>query len=101
MLIKINIKCSTGTQFTVDVEETQPIGEFKKQLAEQSNIPAEQQRLIYSGHVLKDHQTIQNCSMYFFSSFSLCHMLPGKFAFLQLFFILLQFSNHSMCWCLW
>eukprot|EP01115_Flamella_aegyptia_P015552 TRINITY_DN9633_c0_g1_i1.p1 TRINITY_DN9633_c0_g1~~TRINITY_DN9633_c0_g1_i1.p1 ORF type:complete len:451 (+),score=65.21 TRINITY_DN9633_c0_g1_i1:57-1409(+) len=32
----------------------------KKQLVANSNIPAEQQRLIYSGHVLKDQQTVQS-----------------------------------------
>lgn len=58
--ITVNIKCSTGLNFSASVEVSSTILDFKKQLAELSKIPAEQQRLIYSGHVLKDPQTVES-----------------------------------------
>lgn len=55
-MITINIKTSTEGKFTVDVENCEVITvlELKKVIAEKSNIAADQQRLIYSGKVLKD-----------------------------------------------
>src|SRR5690554_4604027 len=60
MTLNLNIKSSNGTSFPVQAEEDMTVGDFKKKLEEKSNIPAAQQRLIYSGHVLKDAQTLQS-----------------------------------------
>lgn len=58
--MKINIKSSTGSKFVIYVEKNEEtVAEFKGRLAELSGIAKESQRLIYRGHVLKDHQTIQ------------------------------------------
>ncbi|GMG36527.1 unnamed protein product [Ambrosiozyma monospora] len=45
-------------EVTVDVSKT--IAEFKAQLAAEVDIPAERQRLIYSGKVLKDADTVES-----------------------------------------
>jgi hypothetical protein len=39
---------------------SQSVGELKAQLVEQSAIPADQMRLIYRGHVLKDANSLQS-----------------------------------------
>jgi ubiquilin len=59
MSITVNMKTSSGTSFSIQIpDDSLTIAEFKKLLVEKSNIPVEQQRLIYSGHVLKDVQTL-------------------------------------------
>jgi ubiquilin len=63
MSITVSVKCSTGDKFTVEVETSQLVSDFKRLLAEKSKIPAEQQRLIFSGHVLKDPQTLESYSI--------------------------------------
>lgn len=72
--MKLNIKCSTGTSFSVEVEESDTIAHFKTVCAEKSNIPAEQQRLIFGGHVLKDERTIESYGI-FSALLSLLHIL--------------------------
>lgn len=62
--IKVNVKTSTGSVFSVEVDVSKTVMEFKEQLAEKSNIPVEQQRLIYSGHVLKDPHTLLSYCKY-------------------------------------
>eukprot|EP01116_Phalansterium_solitarium_P014433 TRINITY_DN320_c0_g1_i1.p1 TRINITY_DN320_c0_g1~~TRINITY_DN320_c0_g1_i1.p1 ORF type:complete len:302 (+),score=82.39 TRINITY_DN320_c0_g1_i1:500-1405(+) len=59
-MLSLNIKISSGTSFSVSVEDTLTVAEFKVVLSEKANIPPEQQRLIYAGHVLKDPQTLQS-----------------------------------------
>jgi len=63
MPITINFKTSTGTNFSVETDENILVGDFKQKLVEQSKIPVEQQRLIYSGHVLKDAQSLSSYSL--------------------------------------
>jgi ubiquilin len=60
MSVTLTVKCSTGTKFTVTAELSQSVGELKAQLVEQSAIPADQMRLIYRGHVLKDANSLQS-----------------------------------------
>jgi ubiquilin len=56
--ITVTIKSSTGINLTVEADLSSTVAEFKVLLSEKTNIAAEQQRLIYSGHVLKDPQTL-------------------------------------------
>ncbi|KAH0687933.1 hypothetical protein KY290_019594 [Solanum tuberosum] len=58
--VTINIRCSSGTKFSVQVSLDSTVGSFKSILAQQANIPAEQQRLIYKGRILKDEQTLES-----------------------------------------
>ncbi|XP_055828365.1 ubiquitin domain-containing protein DSK2b-like [Solanum dulcamara] len=58
--VTINIRCSSGSKFSVQVSLDSTVGSFKSILAQQANIPAEQQRLIYKGRILKDEQTLES-----------------------------------------
>jgi ubiquilin len=63
MPITLNIKCPTGPKFSIEVELSTTVADFKVQLQEKSEIPPEQQRLIYKGHVLKDAQTLESYAL--------------------------------------
>lgn len=56
--VNINIRCSNGSKFSVRVRLEATVAEFKAVLAGSCDIPAEQQRLIYKGRILKDDQTL-------------------------------------------
>ncbi|MCD7459520.1 hypothetical protein HAX54_041166 [Datura stramonium] len=58
--VTINIRCSSGSKFSIQVSLDSTVGSFKSILAQQANIPAEQQRLIYKGRILKDEQTLES-----------------------------------------
>lgn len=47
-------------KWDITVEASETVAAFKKQIAEASSIPAENQRLIYSGKILKDDQTLES-----------------------------------------
>ena len=50
-----------GDKFTVqDLQVSQTVAELKAEVAKKSSIPAEQQRLIYKGQVLKDERTLDS-----------------------------------------
>jgi len=56
----VHIRCSNGNKFTVEVDLDTTVLALKGLLAEQSEIPADQQRLIYKGRVLKDDHTLNS-----------------------------------------
>ncbi|KAK8564375.1 hypothetical protein V6N13_005395 [Hibiscus sabdariffa] len=58
--VVVNIRCSNGTKFTVRTSLESSVGSFKALLAQNCDIPADQQRLIYKGRILKDDQTLQS-----------------------------------------
>ncbi|XP_022727357.1 ubiquitin domain-containing protein DSK2a-like isoform X2 [Durio zibethinus] len=58
--VMINIRCSNGTKFTVRTSLESTVGSFKAVLAQNCDVPATQQRLIYKGRILKDDQTLQS-----------------------------------------
>ncbi|CAN4116721.1 unnamed protein product [Withania somnifera] len=58
--VMINIRCSSGSKFAVKVNLDSTVGSFKSILVKHANIPAEQQRLIYKGRILKDEQTLES-----------------------------------------
>ncbi|KAL5789008.1 hypothetical protein ACOSP7_005957 [Xanthoceras sorbifolium] len=58
--VAINIRCSNGTKFTVRTSLESTVEAFKAVLAQSCEIPADQQRLIYKGRILKDDQTLQS-----------------------------------------
>ncbi|XWS67624.1 hypothetical protein CRYUN_Cryun04dG0021700 [Craigia yunnanensis] len=58
--VMINIRCSNGTKFTVRTSLESNVGSFKAVLAQNCDIPADQQRLIYKGRILKDDQILQS-----------------------------------------
>lgn len=56
--VNVNIRCSNGSKFSVKTSLESSVGEFKGLLAQNCDVPAEQQRLIYKGRILKDDQTL-------------------------------------------
>jgi len=58
--ITINIRCTNGDKYSVKTTLNTTVEAFKLLVEEVSSIPAAQQRLIFSGAVLKDHQTLES-----------------------------------------
>lgn len=56
--ISITIKSSGDTKYEVSISPSITILELKNEIAEKSSVPADRQRLIYSGKVLKDTETV-------------------------------------------
>ncbi|RXI06354.1 hypothetical protein DVH24_018396, partial [Malus domestica] len=51
---------SNGSKFSSQIGLESTVGSFKEVLSPKCNIPANQQRLIYKGRILKDDQTLQS-----------------------------------------
>lgn len=64
--ISVHLKTTSNQNFTVSVNPTSTVGQWKQQLEATTSIPANQQRLIYAGQVLKDELTISSYSNLFF-----------------------------------
>jgi len=59
--MRLSIKTLDGKTFSVDIEESKTFAEVKQVIQEQrEDLPAEQQKLIHSGKILKDDQTIES-----------------------------------------
>ncbi|KAI0494025.1 hypothetical protein KFK09_024156 [Dendrobium nobile] len=60
LLATVNVRCSNGSKFSVQIALDATVGAFKTLLAEKSDVPTQQQRLIYKGRILKDEQTLES-----------------------------------------
>ncbi|KAK9164698.1 hypothetical protein Syun_005600 [Stephania yunnanensis] len=58
--VAVNIRSSNGSKFSVRARLDSTVGLFKALLEQNCNIPAQQQRLIYKGRILKDDQTLES-----------------------------------------
>ncbi|KAA8532061.1 hypothetical protein F0562_006797 [Nyssa sinensis] len=58
--VTVHVRCSNGSKFSVQIGLDSTIGMFKAVLAQSCDIPADQQRLIYKGRILKDDQTLES-----------------------------------------
>lgn len=58
--VTVNVRCSNGTKFSVQVALESSVESFKSVLEQSCEIPAGQQRLIYKGRILKDNQTLKS-----------------------------------------
>lgn len=58
--VTVNVRCSNGTKFSVQVTLESSVESFKSVLEQNCEIPAGQQRLIYKGRILKDNQTLKS-----------------------------------------
>lgn len=58
--VTVNISCPYGTKFAVQVSLESSVEMLKSVVAKTCDIPAEQQRLIYRGGILKDDQTLKS-----------------------------------------
>lgn len=56
--IKINIKSSGDKKYEVSVDTSSSIEDLKVIISAEADVPPERQRLIYSGKVLKDSETV-------------------------------------------
>lgn len=63
--ITFNIKSSSDAKHVVTLPVSTTVADLKQKLSteEYANVPPERQRLIYSGRVLKDHDTIGGCKI--------------------------------------
>ena len=62
--IKVTIKpTSGGDKFQAEVETSATVRELKEEVARKCDTPADQQRLIYKGQVLKDDKTVESYGM--------------------------------------
>lgn len=61
--ITFNVKSSADAKYVITVPLSSTVSELKQKLAtsEYANLPPERQRLIYSGRVLKDADTVGSC----------------------------------------
>jgi ubiquilin len=58
-MITITIKCSNAEKAEVETEPSATVAEFKVLVGEKLSVPAENQRLIYKGRILKDESTLE------------------------------------------
>ena len=56
--VTVHVRCSNGSKFSVQISLESTVRAFKAVLSQNCDIPAEQQRLIYKGRILKDDQTL-------------------------------------------
>lgn len=63
--ITFTVKSSSDQKHVITISTSTTVGDLKQKLAtaEYANIPAERQRLIYSGRVLKDPDTLSSCKI--------------------------------------
>ncbi|CAG8507594.1 10353_t:CDS:2 [Scutellospora calospora] len=73
--ITINVKCSNDQKYSVTIDTSKTVLEFKQAIAEESETPADRQRLIYSGRVLKDNDTLET---YKIAEGHTVHMVRGS-----------------------
>ncbi|XP_041014443.1 ubiquitin domain-containing protein DSK2b-like [Juglans microcarpa x Juglans regia] len=59
-VVPINIRCSNGSKFAVRTSLQSTVSAFKAVLAQNCDVLADQQRLIYKGRILKDDQTLES-----------------------------------------
>ncbi|KAG4993698.1 hypothetical protein GLYMA_11G084700v4 [Glycine max] len=58
--VNINIRCSNGSKFSVQIGLDSTVRSFKEAVAHNCDISSDQQRLIYKGRILKDDQPLQS-----------------------------------------
>lgn len=73
--INVNIKSSSDKKFVIAIETEKTVLDLKNAIAEQTDVPAERQRLIYSGRVLKDPDTLADCKI---ADGNTIHMVKGS-----------------------
>uniref|UniRef100_A0A5B6ZW49 Ubiquitin domain-containing protein DSK2a-like n=1 Tax=Davidia involucrata TaxID=16924 RepID=A0A5B6ZW49_DAVIN len=73
--VTVNIRGSNGSKFSVRTSLGATVGAFKAVLAQNCDVPTDQQRLIYKGRILKDDQTLDS---YGLQADHTVHMVRGS-----------------------
>ncbi|KAG0176505.1 hypothetical protein DFQ28_007215 [Apophysomyces sp. BC1034] len=73
--INVNIKSSSDKKFVIAIETDKTVLDLKNAIAQHTDVPAERQRLIYSGRVLKDPDTLDDCKI---ADGNTVHMVKGS-----------------------
>lgn len=58
--VTVNVKASNDQKYVISLKTTDTVLDFKNKIAENCDTPADRMRLIYSGRVLKDQDTIES-----------------------------------------
>ncbi|KAJ4829728.1 hypothetical protein Tsubulata_020737 [Turnera subulata] len=58
--VVINLRCPNGAKYTVRATLDSTVAHLKTLSEQASDVPAQQQKLIYKGRILKDDQTLQS-----------------------------------------
>ncbi|UZJ56601.1 hypothetical protein CBS101457_005921 [Exobasidium rhododendri] len=61
--MKLKFKSVQGSTFTIDAEPTDSIASIKGKIETQHSHPAASQKIIYSGKILTDADTVQSCGV--------------------------------------
>ncbi|RWW00148.1 hypothetical protein BHE74_00020667 [Ensete ventricosum] len=61
--VTVHVRCTDGSKISARTALGSTVGAFKAVVAGSSDVPAEQQRLIYKGRILKDDQTLASYGM--------------------------------------
>ncbi|XP_026394679.1 ubiquitin domain-containing protein DSK2b-like isoform X1 [Papaver somniferum] len=75
--VTVHIRCSNGTKFDVKTSLQSLVSSFKAVLAQNCDVPVEQQRLIYKGRILKDDQTLDSYGLQADHTVHMVRGLPG------------------------
>jgi ubiquilin len=58
--VTVNVKASNDQKYVITLKTTDTVQDFKDKIAEKCDTAADRMRLIYSGRVLKDQDTIES-----------------------------------------
>ncbi len=62
-----HFRCSNASKFSVNIDpEGISVADFKERIAEEADVPAPNQRLIYRGRVLKDEHQLSFYGTYYY-----------------------------------
>ena len=69
--ITVTIKCTNSETASIVIDRSCAVLEFKQKISEKLNIPANIQRLVFKGKVLKDELTLE-----FYGKETICCLFP-------------------------
>ncbi|RID77384.1 hypothetical protein BRARA_A00303 [Brassica rapa] len=74
-VVSVNVRCSNGSKFSVRTSLESTVESFKALVAQNCDVPANQQRLIYKGRILMDDHTLLS---YGLQADQALHMVQGS-----------------------